>query len=639
LVYTLKRGLNDTILYDEKAVRERFNFGPEILPDFKGLRGDPSDNIPGIKGIGEKTATELITAFGSVEGIYEALGKGKDKLEKKGIKPRIIDLLLAGKEEAEFSKMLATIRRDAPITFELPKKHWKETINVEQAKALFAELEFRQISARFMMLVTGEKDPVQTTLLGTTESVSPEEVEKVGLALWVLDSTKTNPTLEDILTATKAKDFAGAKKSIFDELEKQNVLSVYNDIELPLVPVMKQMSADGVLVDVAYLKKLSKEYHAELSKLEKNIWKQAGKEFNVNSPKQLGEILFETLGLKTKSRKRTSTGAQSTKESVLVELQNEHPIIAKILEYRELQKLLSTYIDVIPTLLGKDGRLHATFSQAGTTTGRMSSNNPNLQNIPIRSELGRKIRNAFIAGKGSELVAFDYSQIELRIAAVLSKDEKLMQAFRDGEDIHTRVAAEVFGVTPENVDLEMRRRAKIINFGIIYGMGVNALKTNLGTSREEAQQFYNRYFELFSGLASYLEKTKNDAARQGYVETMFGRRRYFAGINSRLPYVRAQAERMAINAPIQGTATADVVKLAMRDIVALFKEKGWQGRAKMILQVHDELIFEIEEGLVREASKHIKDIMESVLSREQTNNVPILVEGEVGPNWGEMKEL
>jgi len=393
-----------------------------------------------------------------------------------------------------------------------------------------------------------------------------------------------------------------------------------------------------VKIDKEELEKLSKDYHKTLSELESKIWELSGGEFNINSPKQLGEILFEKFGLKPKNQKKTGTGALSTKESELEKMRDMHPIIPLVFEYRELQKLLSTYIDVIPNLLDKDNRLHAKFLQAGTTTGRLSSSEPNLQNIPNGSELGRNIRKAFIAEKGCKILAIDYSQIELRIAAFLSHDEKLLEIFRKGEDIHTAVASEVFGVPMNEVDKEMRRKAKVINFGIMYGMGVNALKVNLNSTREEAQLFLNNYFEKFSGLARYLENVKIEAKDRGYTETLFGRRRYFEGLRSKLPFIKAMAERMAINAPIQGTE-ADVVKLAMVKIDEFLVKEKLDDKVKMTLQVHDELVFEVDEKIVDSVVEKIKKIMETLVPLEKTGGVVLKVEASVGENWKEMKRI
>ncbi|MFA6338577.1 MAG: DNA polymerase [Candidatus Paceibacterota bacterium] len=655
-VYTLKKGINDTILYDEDKVVERFGFKPELLPDYKGLRGDPSDNIIGISGIGEKTATDLIKNFGSIENIYKELKKDTKKFEEAGIKERMIGLLKEKQEEAEFSKMLALIRRDAPIDFELPKKSWAESLDFEKIENIFRELEFRTMASRVKELLSkftdggdnadktkNKKQKEEVTQssfdIVSNENILPEDIKEAAIALWILNSNLTNPSFDDILRFSNTKSFEKAHKTIFDELKKQDLLKVFEDIEKPLIPVVDRMEKRGIKIDTSYLKKLGDEYHTELSKLEKSIWKMAGEEFNINSPKQIGEILFEKMGLVVKNQKKTSTGAKSTRESELEKMRDAHPIIDLILKHRELQKLLSTYIDNIPSLIDvSSGRLHAKFLQSGTTTGRMSSQDPNLQNIPIKSDLGKKIRRAFVAEKGFKLVAFDYSQIELRIAAFLADDKNLIEIFKSGEDVHSAVASHVFNVSLDKVDYEMRRRAKVINFGIIYGMGVNALRGNLGTSRDEAQAFYNEYFKKFSGLAEYLENVKKETAQRGYTETFFGRRRHFEGINSSLPFIRAMAERMAINAPIQGTE-ADIVKIAMAEVEKYVQSKKLEEKVWPILQVHDELVFEIDEKLVKEVAPEIKKIMENVLPLKKTKGVPIFTEGKIGDNWGEMEKI
>lgn len=635
-VYTLKKGINDTILYDEKKVVERFGFAPELLVDYKGLRGDPSDNIVGVKGIGEKTATSLITAFGTVEDIYKALKKKGDEYKKAGITERVRDLLLENEENALFSKTIATIRNDAPINFVLPP-NWKENLEVGKLLDLFAELEFRTMGERVKKLV-GDETPAKEMSVPSLFPTTSQEEKELCLALWVIDSNLSDPTMEDIFRFTKTKNIAEAKEVIDAELDKRNARGVFEEIERPIMPVVERMNETGVKIDRKFLAELSADYHKELSRLEKAIWKEAGEEFNINSPKILGEILFVKLGLAGKNQKKTPTGALSTKESELEKLRDKHPIAGLILEYRELAKLLSTYIDAIPPLLDKNSRLHSTFLQAGTTTGRMASNNPNLQNIPNKTALGRAIRRAFIPEKGFALVSLDYSQIELRLAAILSGDEKLIEIFKNGEDVHAGVAARVFKVPPDQVDKGQRIRAKAINFGILYGMGVNALKINLNTTREEAQKFYNEYFETFTGLASYIDRIKAEAERKGYTETMFGRRRYFSGFKSPLPYVRAQAERMAINAPMQGTQ-ADLIKIGMKKIDEYLRSEGMEENARLILQVHDELVYEVKNSLVEKCAAAFKEIMENVLPIEKTSGVPIVAEANKGSNWGEMEKI
>jgi DNA polymerase-1 len=663
-VYTLKKGIKDTIIYNEKGVVERYGFGPKFLPDYKGLRGDPSDNIPGIKGIGEKTASELIQKFGSIEDIYKKLGKDKKQFSDAGIKERIIGLLESGEEEAKFSKMLGTIRRDAPIDFSIPEKTWKEAVDSEKVIAVWSDLEFRTLGARLKDTL-GQKHGLDLTEVKTKEekkeafneglfgsNLDQNKVKELSVMLWLINSNLTNPTLEDIFNFTKVKTLEEAEKIIKDELKKRELTKVWETIEKPLIPIIDKMEKVGVRIDKKELEKLSKDYHKKLSALEKKIWDLAGGEFNINSPKQLGEILFVKLGLKPKNQKKTGSGAMSTKESELEKMREMHPIVDLIIEYREFQKLLSTYIDVIPDLLDSEGRLHAKFLQAGTTTGRMASSNPNLQNIPNESALGRNIRAAFIADKGTKLLSFDYSQAELRIAAFMAPDEKLLEIFKNGEDVHTAVAAEIFNVSLDKVDKEMRRRAKVINFGIMYGMGVNALRVNMSSgptiiteahpaysgavSREEAQKYLDEYFKKFSGLARFLEQIKIDAEQKGYTETLFGRRRYFEGLRSKIPFIRAMAERMAINAPIQGTE-ADLIKLAMIKIDEYLKEEKLSDKAKLILQIHDELVYEADEEVAKKIAPKIEKIMEDVISLKDSKGVVMKASSTAGDNWKEMK--
>ncbi len=648
-VYTLKKGINDTILYNEDKVKERFGFEPKYLPDYKGLRGDPSDNIIGIKGIGEKTATTLISEYGTIEKMYEAIKKNPEKVRTLGITERVFNLLKEGEEEALFSKTLATIRRDAPIVFELPQSIWKETVATEHVATFFHTMEFKSLQNRFLAVVRGEDVTPMSTKKEKAEdqkqeeSYSSEDQEKIAkakIAFWLLDSEQTDPSLEDIINYKNSDSLDGALKLLEANIEKEKLSYVYNEIEIPLIPIINEMEKTGIAVDVAYLKKLSKEYHTELTKIEKDIWKKAGREFNINSPKQLGEVLFDELGLTVRGMKKSAGGARSTRESELEKLLELHPIIAEILKYRELQKLLSTYIDTIPEYVSSDGRLHAHFIQAGTTTGRFSASNPNLQNIPIKTEKGKNIRNAFIAQKGYVLASFDYSQIELRVAALLSQDSYFIQVFKDGKDIHTAVAMKVFEVPESEVTADMRRRAKVINFGILYGMGVNALRTNLGTDRKEAQIFYDNYFAQFPTIAAYLESIKNFAKEYGYTQTLFGRKRYFPGIRSPLPFIRAMAERMATNAPIQGTATADIIKIGMKKAHEDLKKAGILDKTRLVLQVHDELVYEIKEDVLGQAMEIIEHAMKNAIPSEflkGIQSVPLLVSKGVGANWGTVK--
>lgn len=645
-VYTLRKGINDTIMYDEDRVRERYGFGPEHVTDYKALRGDPSDNIPGIKGIGEKTATELITLFGSLEDMYEALEKSEKNFAKK-VKPRVVELLKGGKPDAFFSKELATIHTSAPITFTLPKSHWHLVDHAATAAALCDELEFKSLKQRINTYIRDKEDfpvgPESTTqpLEFEPEPPPPDALEETAVALWLLRSDYTTPSLEDILAYGDTKDFGVAREKIFKDLRETGRLEeVYEKIERPLIPIVHRMKEDGIALDVSYLTKLAKEYNHELEKIAARIYTHAGHEFNINSPKQLGTVLYDELKITPERQKRTSTGARTTREEELLKLSDQHPIIADVLSYRELSKLLGTYVEKMPALVQGDGRLHATFLQAGSATGRMASENPGVQNIPIKSEYGRRIRDGFIAQKGNLLVSIDYSQIELRIAAGLSGDKNLVKVFSDGGDVHAAVAAQVFNVPPEHVDKEMRRRAKVINFGILYGMGVNALRMNLGAnvSREEASKFLSDYFANFSELHTWIENVKIGASRTGYTETLYGRRRYFPGFKSPLPQMRAQAERMAMNAPIQGTQ-ADIIKLAMVEADSVIENKHWRGKVRLVMQVHDELVYEIDEEIAEEVAREIQNVMEQIVSPARLSGVPIKAEAKIGKNWGAMTKI
>jgi len=641
-VYTLKKGINDTILYDEDAVVERFGFKPKLLPDYKGLRGDPSDNIIGIKGIGEKTATTLISNFGTIEEIYKKIKKEPETISKSGISPRVLELIKENEEEALFSKTLAKIRPDAPVDFKIPEKTFWENADLNKIEQTFSEFEFRSLIARVKSFFGN--NGTTNTLPGMEEkkeesNIDEKELKETGIALWILNSDITSPTLEDILLYGRTKSFELARDYIFKKLEEEKLDKVYKEIEKPIIPIVKKMEECGILIDKKYFEQLSKEYHTELDKLTKKIYEMAGTEFNINSPKQMGEVLFGKMGMKS-GKKKGASGSFSTKVSILEELEEENPIIKEILAYRELQKLLSTYIDVIPKMVAEDGRLHAKFLQDGTTTGRFSSQNPNLQNLPIKSELGKRIRDGFTARGGYKLAAFDYSQIELRVAAILSGDKKMTQIFKDRKDAHAGVASFVFGVPIDKVDNEMRRKAKVINFGIIYGMGVSALRKSLGGTREEAQTFYNNYFNQFSGLRDYLEKVKEFAEKNYYTVTLFGRRRNFPNIRSRIPFLKNMAERTAINAPIQGTATADIIKLAIRFADEDLKKAGILNEARLVLQIHDELVYEIKDDIVDNATKTIEKAMEGVLERSYLHyktDIPLLVHSGLGDNLGQVK--
>lgn len=660
-VYTLKKGINDTILYDEEKVVERFGFAPKFLPDYKGLRGDPSDNIVGIKGIGEKTASTLIKEFGTIEEIYKQLNQKDFETKGKtlGLSPRIIELLKSNEEEAIFSKTLATIRRDAPIKFVLSEKTFWENADLKKIEEVFAHFEFRSLFSRLKKFFGerhGDVDIIESGI-EDTQTIEPKKLQETAIALWLLNSDIASPTLDDILNFAKIKNtdglslvqkFDSANKYIFDTLKEKKLDRVYSEIEHPIIDTVAQMEKHGILIDQEYFTALSKEYHQTLDGLTKNIYKMAGEEFNINSPKQLGEILFGKLGIRSsqKTLRKNASGNFSTKVEILEELASENQIIGEILAYRELQKLLSTYVDVIPKMVGEDGRLHAKFIQNGTTTGRFSSQDPNLQNLPIKTELGRRIRRGFVAKAGYKLCAFDYSQIELRVVAILSQDPKMSQIFKDRKDIHAGVASLVFGVPIDKVDSEMRRQAKVINFGIIYGMGVSALQKNLSDSsvgrsstRAQAQKFYDDYFNQFSRVREYLEEVKVSATKNIYTETLFGRRRYFPNIKSRIPFLQSMALRTATNAPVQGTA-ADIIKLAIRFANEDLAEAKLLDQVHLVLQIHDELVFEIKEEVLESAEKIIQKAMEGVLDRSYLHlktEIPLSVNFGSGQNLEEVK--
>lgn len=637
-VYTLKRGMNDTVLYDEEAVIERFQFEPESIIDYKALRGDSSDNIPGIKGIGEKAATLAISRYGTIESLYQALEKDEQELLDTGLTKRMVSLIREGKEEAEFSKVLATIRRDAPISFKLPSSSWRELVDLDSLFALFEEYEFRALPQRLRSLLGVEEKQEEEF---NQEEVSEEELHDTSLALWVLDSEEKEATLEDILRYAKTKSFSSARKKILEDLSQDpDSEKIFTSIERPLAPIISTMQENGIRIDIDFFTSLSQEYHTKLDALEKEIHHEAKSSFNVRSPKQLSEVLFEQLELPTKGIKKSSkTGVYSTNAQMLEKLVDTHPIINKILEYRELDKLVGTYIDVLPNLVGSDGRLHPTFIQNGTTTGRFSSKDPNVQNIPTRSELGRKIREGFVAEENWELVSLDYSQIELRCLAMLSRDTQLIQIFNEGRDIHSAVASLIGGVPEAEVDREMRRKAKIVNFGILYGMGVNSLRKQMGGSRAEAQTFYDGFFNQFPEATAYLEATKEHARKHGYTKTLFGRRRHFPNVNSKVPFIRAMAERMALNAPIQGTS-ADMIKVAMIAVDEYLKEEKLTDMIRFVLQIHDEIIFEVKKEVldtfVPQATRLMQEALQnSYLSYEPP--LPLVVHHSSGITWGDLK--
>ncbi len=727
-VYSMKKGITETVIYDEKAVVERYGLKPAQLVDFKGLKGDPSDNIAGVKGIGEKTAAGLIREFGSVEGVYKALKKGTKKVSES-----IAAKLKEGEKDAKFSKELVTIRANVPVTFRLDELRWKDGGDEKKIREVFQKYGFFSLLKR---LEGGkEKVMIQPALISSTEigeakieKLVPENIEKrLGDSAWqdaalifeggdlflipregkrvfILDprlfrEARVKKGLEgekffvhdgksiihllraygielgkirfDLMTAayltsTVFRDFSFPAiavrelgrllapdvreefahffeivKSYETKLSSGKLREVLERIELPVARVLADMEDRGILINKDFLGRLAKKIDSELLDLTKKIYKLAGEEFNINSSQQLSRILFEGLKIKTLGLRKTEKGGViSTRESELEKLRETHPIIAEILRYRELMKLKTTYVDALPELINpKTGRVHTTFNQTGTVTGRLSSSDPNLQNIPVLSEVGREIRKAFVAEKGYELVSFDYSQIELRVAAHLADDKKMIEAFKKGLDIHKMTASEIYNIPLEKVTAEQRRAAKTLNFGILYGMGSQALAESTGMSREEAKKFIDEYFQDFSGIRDYIERTKRFAEERGYVETIFGRRRYIPEIHSPNWQLRREAERMAVNMPVQGSATGDIIKIAMIKVDEWIKKEKLENDVRLLLQVHDELLFEVNEKMLLpepvEGVRMIKKIMESAAELK----VPLVVDVKAGANWGEQGKI
>ena len=725
-VMALKKGVSETVLYDEKTLFDLTGLTPKQIVDWKALAGDPSDNLKGVPGIGEKTALDLLQKFGTLEQIFTAAHDPRSDL-KTGARQRLVDGERAGRDTRELVQLVM----DAPMK----EKHEdlrRSRVDEEKLRELFLKLGFKTLLGRmgvkslksitskvtphqqgeicgvgevmknakkshFLILhpieITQESLFADTPALAigsedATAMLSRDDVEarqvsslrdilsdptiaKIGhdlkrawqwcrknrfelngiafdthIAAYLLSAGERSYDLATIAAgrlgmmlpegderpASEVNAIRALHRHLAQELNAQRLDTVLTRFELPLIPILGEMEEAGILIDRAYFQKLRDDFQKEKTRLEREMVQLAGEEFNPASPQQLARILFDVLQIPIKGIKRGKTGI-STAAAELEKLEGTHPIIEKISDYREVAKLLSTYVEALPDLADHVGRVHTTFNQTIAATGRLSSTNPNLQNIPIRTELGRKIRRGFVARDGFLLLSCDYSQIELRVIAALAKDEKMLDAFHRKVDIHTATAAAIWHVPLDEVTKDQRRAAKAINFGIIYGQGPQGLSKASGISFEEAKQFIEEYFHVYSGIREYLDQTKALAHAQGYVETLFGRRRYLPDINSPLPQLRAAAERMAINMPVQGTATGDIIKLAL---IALVRElPRLSSTAKMLLQVHDEIVFEVPEDEVRTIVPHIIEIMENV----EKIGVPIVVEAKAGKNWGEMSAL
>ncbi len=681
-----------------KEVAEKFGIDPCLIPDFLALSGDTSDNIPGVPGIGDKTARDLVATFGSIEQIYARA----DEIKKLSVRQKLLD----NRDRAEMSKTLATLRFDVPIDIGVEDLRPAEP-DLRGLKKIFRELEFTSLykeiqvedleaqpqeaaslseltgtSLAMMALING-RCAYDVTLNGFAVSdgkavfysekeddlfsvlASVRELVVHNLKPIFLETTKRqlrldsrlfdtmlavyliNPSRKDFGIAGILEDFLeadingngerqtlvrstprliGLKTVLLKQLEDLGLSDLFFNIEMPLVEVLAAMECTGVRVDRHALTLLSKDFDTRLNGIMRKIYELAGEEFNINSPQQLVRILFERLKLQPIKKTKTS---YSTDNEVLQALSEVHPLPAEILEYRMLAKLKSTYVDALHTLIHPaTARIHASFNQMVVATGRLSSNDPNLQNIPIKGVEGRKIREAFIPEDGFVLVSSDYSQIELRVLAHISGDELLVDAFRRDEDIHNRVAREVFGVEAGMVTPEMRRTAKVINFGIVYGMSGYGLSKELGISPREAQAYIDGYFERYRGIKEYIERTLAQVRETGFVRTLFGRIRYIPEIGNPDANIRQFGERTAVNTPIQGTA-ADIIKIAMVNIYKKIRETG--SASRLIMQIHDELVFEVPESEVPHMEALIKHEMEHVCEL----SVPLKVTIGKGKNWAE----
>ena len=599
--------------------------------DLLGLMGDSSDNIPGCKGVGEKTAVQLLQQFGSIENLLANTDQLKGALQRK-VQEQV--------EDIRFSYFLATIKTDVPIEFDAQalvcqEKDW------DKLATLYRELEFNSLLkqapaevAKTVVAAPSKKAKKQEATLDlfaaldtdTTPLPLREDTERIAKE----EESVPQETLEGRLVSYLLNPevaYNPAQPIQWDTLKADSALwNLYNEVELPLVEVLREMEQAGVRVDVEMLKKAEEQLSKELATLEQGIYTAAGVTFNVNSPKQVGEVLFDQLKLDTKAKK-SKTGQYSTSEEVLLGLKGKHEVVGMILEYRELKKLISTYIAALPTYINPEtGKIHTTYNQTVTATGRLSSSNPNLQNLPIRSERGQLIRQAVIPDEGCLFLSADYSQIELRLMAHFSQDPHMVEAFRSGQDIHAATAAKIFGVTIEEVTKEQRRQAKTANFGIIYGISAFGLAQQLDCSRSEAKALIDGYFAAFPGVIDYIERQKELARQQGYAVTLFGRKRYLPDIVSHNATVRSFAERNAVNSPIQGTA-ADIIKMAMVGISNRLKAEGLQ--VKMIMQVHDELNFNVP---VKEVDR-VKEIVVNEMQNVVHLTVPLIADCGVGKNW------
>ena len=692
-----KPGQTTATLYTEEVFREEYGFEPKKLIDLKALMGDSSDNIPGVGGIGPKTAKELLAKFGSLDGVYA-------HLDDPSIRPKLREKLEKDREQAYLSYDLATIRPEAPVEF-APQDAIVQPYNRPELYKLFQKLEFVRLIDKYGLRGAAEEAPKQETAVkalprvdtlpadvsecalylaedgslgiaweGGVCAFTPMELTMQGLALTdkklILHDSKTtfhrldglgigsgqcvfdtalaaydlNPSQSDYPVSKLATNFLGTSVEDGDaascaealwqlrpvltgELEKSGMTSLYRDIELPLCDVLCHMENRGIRIDRNQLEQFGQMLSQRIAACEELIFSYSGGTFNINSPKQLGEVLFEKLGLPPS--KKTQKG-YSTNAEVLEKLKDKHPIIPAIVDYRMLTKLKSTYADGLLKEIGEDGRVHTTFQNLVTATGRLSSTEPNLQNIPVRTDLGAEIRKMFVPEPGCVLVDADYSQIELRVLAHIADDKAMQKAFCDRVDIHTATASQVFGVPVEEVTPLQRRHAKAVNFGIVYGISEFSLAEDIGVSRYEAREYIDNYLANYSGVRAYMKQVVADARETGYTQTLYGRRRYVPELKSSNFNVRSGAERITLNTPIQGTA-ADIIKLAMIRVENALKEN--YPEAKLLLQVHDELIVECPEGQAEAVAALVSREMEGVAKLK----VPLTAKAHFGKSWYDAK--
>ena len=636
-MWRILKGFTNIEQIDIAEIEAKYGIKKSQFLDLKSLKGDASDNIPGVPGVGEKTAVKLLNEYGTIDGIYENLdkitGSTKTKLE-------------AGKDSAYMSKTLAQIMFDAPVDLSELKDFVYDKDSVVSA---LKKLQFNSLIRKFTSDIGGT--PKEVSRPATHEGVTAAEgAPHPEVISWDIKSLmhSDKKMADKILGGTTFWDLSQAAfllnplsrdeapKLVVPEEEYQNQLNdldktprlygILTNFDLPLIPVLYKMEEKGMLIDRDYFANLEKEYTKEVSSLEKEICALAGTDFNPNSPIQLGEVLFEKLNLPTKGIKKTTRG-YSTGAKELEKLKGSHPIIEKIIDYREAAKLLNTYIIPMPSLADSNNRIHTTFTQNVTATGRLSSLNPNLQNIPVRTEEGKRIREGFIASPGKVLVSADYSQFELRLAAVLSGDQALINDFNSGIDIHTKTASEAFHVPFNEVTKAQRRAAKVINFGVLYGMSVKGLSDAADMSIPEAKTFIDNYFKLRAPIKNKLDNILKQAEEASYVETYFGRRRPTPDVKSSNFIIREAAKRAAQNMPIQGTE-ADLMKRAMIEV-----DKALPDGAELIMQVHDSLIVECDEDKKDAVADILKSKMESVAPEL---NIKLAVEITIGKNWGEL---